>query len=231
MVSSANQISEQISESKKISGSQMDVDPPVVFIVDDDLGVQRSLSHLIRAVGWTSEAFSSAHEFMESPPSSGSACVLLDIRMPGLTGLELHAWMADREISLPVIFLTGHGDVPTSVQAMKRGAVDFLEKPVDDQVLLETIHQAITLHAAEKSREDEQQEIKERYSRLTAREREVMEQVALGRLNKQIAADLGISLKTVKVHRARVMEKMEVRSVAALVHLCETAGIASCCTG
>lgn len=208
----------------------MDMGPPVVFIVDDDVGVQRSLSRLVRAVGWTAEAFSSAREFMESLHSFEAACVLIDIQMPDLTGFELHAWMAERAISLPVVFLTGHGDVPTSVQAMKRGAVDFLLKPVDDQVLLETIRHAFTLHAAEKSREDEQQEIKERYSRLTAREREVMEQVALGRLNKQIAADLGISLKTVKVHRARVMEKMEVRSVAALVHLCETAGIASCCT-
>jgi FixJ family two-component response regulator len=206
----------------------MDIGRPVVLIVDDDVGVQRSLSRLIRAAGWTAEAFSSAREFMESLPSFGAACVLLDIRMPGLTGPQLHAWMADKGISLPVVFLTGHGDVPTSVQAMKRGAVDFLLKPVDDQVLLETIRQAFTLHAAEKSREDQQQEIKERHSRLTAREREVMGQVIVGRLNKQIAADLGISLKTVKVHRARAMEKMEVRSVAALVHVCETAGIASC---
>ena len=207
----------------------MDIGHPMVFIIDDDVSVQRSLSRLIRAVGWTAEVFSSAHEFMESGPSSRAACVLLlDIRMPGLTGPELHAWMAEKSISLPVVFLTGHGDVPTSVQAMKRGAVDFLLKPVDDQVLLETIHQAFTLHAAEKCREDEQQKIKERHCYLTAREREVMGQVVLGRLNKQIAADLGISLKTVKVHRARVMEKMEVRSVATLVHLCETAGIASC---
>lgn len=214
----------------QIPEPQMHVDHPVVFIVDDDVGVQRSLSRLIRAVGWTAEAFSSAREFMESQPSSEGACILLDIQMPGLTGPELHAWMADTALSLPVVFLTGHGDVPTSVQAMKRGAVDFLLKPVDDQVLLEAIRQALVLHAAEKRREDGQQEVKKRYSRLTAREREVMAQVVLGRLNKQIAADLGISLKTVKVHRARGMEKMEVRSVAALVHLWETAGIASYCS-
>ena len=208
----------------------MDIDHPVVFIVDDDVGVQRSLSRLIRAVGWTAEAFSSAREFMESQPSSVAACALLDIQMPGLTGPELHAWMADTGIFLPVVFLTGYGDVPTCVQAMKRGAVDFLLKPVDDQVLLKTIRRAFTLYEAEKCREDERQEVKEHYSRLTAREREVMGQVVLGRLNKQIAVDLGISLKTVKVHRARVMEKMEVRSVAALVHLWETAGIASYCS-
>lgn len=208
----------------------MDIDHPVVFIVDDDVGVQRSLSRLIRAVGWTAEAFSSAREFMESQPSSVAACALLDIQMPGLTGPELHAWMADTGIFLPVVFLTGYGDVPTCVQAMKRGAVDFLLKPVDDQVLLKTIRRAFTLYEAEKCREDERQEVKEHYSRLTAREREVMGQVVLGRLNKQIAVDLGISLKTVKVHRSRVMEKMEVRSIAALVHLWETASIASCCT-
>jgi len=211
----------------QISDSQIGIEPPVVFIVDDDVSVQRSLSRLIRSVGWTAKAFSSAREFMESQPSSVAACVLLDIRMPGFTGSELHAWMADNAVSLPVVFLTGYGDVPTSVQAMKRGAVDFLLKPVDDQVLLETIRQALTLHAAEKSRAGELLEFKERYSRLTARECQVMRQVVIGRLNKQIAVDLGISLKTVKVHRARVMEKMEVRSVAALVHLWETAGIAS----
>jgi FixJ family two-component response regulator len=171
------------------------------------------------------ETYSSATDFMENLLSSRAACLLLDVQMPGPTGLQLQEWLLGKGVSLPVVFLTGHGDVPTSVQAMKRGAVNFLLKPVDEAVLLEAIHQAIDLHTAEASLEKRQDEIKERYACLTAREREVMGQVTVGRLNKQIAADLGISLKTVKVHRARAMEKMGVRSVAALVHACDTAGI------
>jgi FixJ family two-component response regulator len=210
----------------QISGAQVDNGVPVILVVDDDVSVHKSLSRLIRAVGWNAETFSSAHEFMECMPFPGAACVLLDIQMPGLTGPELHEWMKSKGISLPVVFLTGHGDIPASVQAMKRGAVDFLLKPVDDEVLLETIRSAIAMHAMERSREKHQEEIKERHACLTAREREVIGQVIGGRLNKQIAADLGISVKTVKVHRARAMEKMGVRSVAALVQACNTAGIA-----
>lgn len=208
-----------------IPGAKTETGLPVVSVVDDDASVRRSLSRLIRAAGWDAETYSSATEFTERMPSSRAACVLLDIQMPGLTGPQLHEWMAGKGISLPIVFLTGHGDIPTSVQAMKRGAVDFLLKPVDDEVLLKAIHQAIDMHATEQSREKRQDEIRERHACLTAREREVMGQVIGGRLNKQIAADLGISVKTVKVHRARAMEKMGVRSVAALVHDCDTAGI------
>jgi len=204
---------------------ETEIGMPVVSVVDDDISVRRSLSRLIRAAGWDAETFSSANEFMERLPSPGAACVLLDIQMPGLTGPQLHEWMAENGVLLPVVFLTGHGNIPISVQAMKRGAVDFLLKPVDEVVLLEAIRQAIVMHATEQSRGKRLNEIRERHACLTAREREVIGQVIGGRLNKQIAADLGISEKTVKVHRARAMEKMGVRSVAALVHACNTAGI------
>lgn len=209
----------------QISARQVEADVPIVSVIDDDVSVRKSLSRLIRVAGWHAETFSSAREFMERAPSPGTACVLLDIQMPGMTGPELQEWIVGKGMSLPIVFLTGHGDVPTSVQAMKKGAVDFLLKPVDDEVLLETIRHAIAMHATEKSREKNQEAIKERHACLTAREREVMGQVIGGRLNKQIAADLGISVKTVKVHRARAMEKMGVRSVAALVHVCNMAGI------
>lgn len=209
-----------------ITELQIDPGPPLIAVVDDDISVRRSLSRLIRAAGWSVETFPSAQEFMECELSPDAACVLLDIQMPGLTGPELQEWMADKGISLPVVFLTAHGDVPSSVLAMKRGASDYLIKPVDDEVLLETIREAVARHASEKSRRGLQDAIKERHACLTAREREVMGQVIGGRLNKQIAADLGISLKTVKVHRARAMEKMGVRSVAALVQACNSAGIA-----
>lgn len=208
-----------------MSDLQLEPGPALIAVVDDDISVRRSLSRLVRAAGWSAEMFSSAQEFMECELSPDAACVLLDIQMPGLTGTELQEWMTDKEISLPVVFLTAFGDVPTSVLAMKRGAVDFLVKPVDDEVLLETIRGAIARHTSEKSRRGLQDAIKERHACLTAREREVMGQVIGGRLNKQIAADLGISLKTVKVHRARAMEKMGVRSVAALVQACNSAGI------
>ncbi|MEN3362847.1 MAG: hypothetical protein V7606_121 [Burkholderiales bacterium] len=206
-------------------GAITESDVPVVSVVDDDASVRKSLSRLIRAAGWDAETYSSAAEFMESKPSPGAACILLDIQMPGLTGPQLQEWLAGKGIPLPVVFLTGHGDIPTSVQAMKRGAVDFLLKPVDDEVLLEAIRRAIVIHASEKSRGQRQDEIRQRHSCLTAREREVMQQVIAGSMNKQIAAALGISVKTVKVHRARAMEKMGVRSVAELVHDCDTAGI------
>lgn len=196
-----------------------------VFVVDDDEAVRRGLVRLIRSAGWSVESFASARQFLERLPYSGIGCVMLDVQMPEMTGPELHRQMYERGLTLPVIFLTGHGDVPTSVQAMKKGAVDFLLKPVDDDVLLKTIHQAVAGHASDIKDQCERQQIEARLSRLSSREREVMEYVIRGRLNKQIAGDLGISQKTVKAHRGRVMEKMEVRSIAELVHLCERAGI------
>lgn len=203
----------------------MNTDEATVFVVDDDASVRRSLARLLRATGWNVETFSTAREFLQRGPISKPGCVVLDVRMPEMTGPELHAQMHERELSLPVVFLTGHGDVPTSVQAMKRGAVDFLLKPVDAGVLLETIARAIESHTAELSQQEGHQRIAARFARLTTREREVLDAVIRGYRNKQIAADLGISEKTVKVHRGRVMDKMEVRSVVELVHVCEVAGI------
>jgi FixJ family two-component response regulator len=196
-----------------------------IFIVDDDPSVRKSLTRLMRSAGWTAEAFTSAHEFLARPPFSGTGCAVLDVSMPGMTGPELREQMAARKISLPVIFLTGHGDVPTGVDAMKKGAVDFLVKPADDEVLIQTIQLALERHRAGRARERELEKIHQRLARLSAREHEVMGYVIAGCLNKQVADELGIAEKTIKVHRGRVMQKMEVASVAELVHLCEIAGV------
>jgi RNA polymerase sigma factor (sigma-70 family) len=198
-----------------------------VFVVDDDAAVRRGLARLIRSAGLSVETFSSAREFLENSPASRTGCVVLDVRMPGMTGPELFEQMAEKGLSLPVVFLTGHGDVPTSVRAMKKGAVDFLLKPVDDEAPLQAIRQAVERCASEQEREQERQGIQARLRRLSPREREVMEHVIRGLLNKQIAADLGISEKTVKVHHGRVMAKMEVGSVAELVRLCDQESILS----
>ena len=197
-----------------------------IFIVDDDPSVRKSLLRLIRSAGWQGEAFASAQDFLARPAFSGTGCVVLDVRMPGMTGPELRDLMAAQEISLPVAFLTGHGDVPTGVDAMKRGAVDFLQKPVNDEALLQAIQHAVGRHAAAHTHQQELERIQARFAHLTPREREVLEYVIGGCLNKQIAAELGITEKTVKVHRGFVMHKMEVTSVAELVRHCQTAGLA-----
>jgi FixJ family two-component response regulator len=202
-----------------------DGSPASVFVIDDDPSVRRALARLFRAAGWNIETYSSAREFVERLPPPGTGCIVLDVSMPGMTGPELHDLLADGGFTFPVVFLTAHGDVPTGVNAMKKGAVDFLLKPVDDVVLLKTVGDAISRHAAARVRQRECGEILARLSSLSVREREVMDHVIRGRLNKQIAADMGISLKTVKVHRGRAMAKMQVRSVAELVHACEFAGI------
>ncbi|MFI5340139.1 MAG: response regulator transcription factor [Candidatus Methylomirabilales bacterium] len=203
----------------------MSASDAMVFVVDDDMAVRRSLARLIRSADLNVETFTSAREFLDHLPSARTGCIVLDVRMPGMTGPELFDQMAGKGISLPVVFLTGHGNVPTSVRAMKKGAVDFLLKPVDDEVLLQAIRRAVARHVSQQAREQRRQDIEERLLRLSAREREVMEYVIRGDLNKQIAADLRISEKTVKVHRGRVMAKMEAGSVAELVRLCEAAGI------
>ncbi len=205
----------------------MNTDEATVFVVDDDASVRRSLARLLRAAGWNVETLSTAREFLQRASVSEPACVVLDVRMPEMSGPELHSQMRESGLSLPVIFLTAYGDVPTSVEAMKRGAADFLLKPVDAAVLLQTVTRAVESHAAELSQRKGRQHVAACLARLTTRERQVLDAVIRGRRNKQIAADLGISEKTVKVHRGRVMDKMEVRSVAQLVRLCETAGIGS----
>lgn len=200
-----------------------------VFVIDDDVNVCTSLKRLIRSAGYEVEVFSSATEYLARPPYPGTGCVLLDVSMPGMTGPELHDTLVRTGSTLPMIFLTAHGDIPTGVQAMKKGAVDFLLKPVDEKTLFQAIALAVERHASIKHHKDEQQEITTRLVRLSFREREVMEYVIGGWLNKQIASALGISEKTIKVHRSRVMEKMEVRSVAELVRLCECVNLRPRC--
>ena len=194
-----------------------------IFVVDDDASVRKGLTRLLRSAGWDAEAFATAQEFLTRPAYGGVGCVVLDVRMPGMRGPELRDQLAARKISLPVIFLTGHGDIPTGVDAMKKGAVDFLEKPVDSRALLEAIQRAVERHRTQRAQVREMEKIHERVVRLSDREREVMEYVIAGCLNKHIADAMGIAEKTVKVHRGRVMQKMEANSVAELVHVCETA--------
>jgi len=196
-----------------------------VFVVDDDASVRKGLSRLLKSAGWNAETYASAAEFLARPAFPGLGCVLLDVRMPGMKGPELRDQLSARRLTYPVVFLTGHGDVPTGVEAMKKGAVDFLLKPVDDRVLLQAIEVAVERHRAARAQAKTLDSIHERVARLTDRELEVMQHVIAGCLNKEIAGKLGIAEKTIKVHRCRVMHKMEVNSVAELVHLCETAGI------
>jgi RNA polymerase sigma factor (sigma-70 family) len=198
---------------------------PTVFVVDDDSSLRRGVARLLRSAGWNVETFASAREFLERPPYAGTGCVMVDVRMPVMTGPELQAQMAARGISLPVVFLTGYCDLATGIHAMKMGAVDFLVKPVDDETLLQTIRQGVERHATHQVEQRQHQHISERLLRVSPREREVLQLVIAGHPNRRIADKMGISLKTVKVHRARVMDKMQVRSVAELVHLCETVGM------
>lgn len=199
--------------------------PATVFVVDDDANVRRGLDRLLRAAGWQVRIFSSAQEFLDGYSSPGSGCVVLDVRMPEIDGPQLQARLAHRGVTLPIVFLTAWADVPTSVQVMKRGAVDFLLKPVDESVLLGAIRAGLDRYEVEQAKRCERERVLGLLERLSVREREVLDRVVRGRLNKQIAIDLSISEKTVKVHRAHGMEKMEVRSVAELVVLYENAGV------
>jgi len=196
-----------------------------IFVVDDDAAVRRSLMRLLRSAGWNAETFASANDLLERAPITGPGCVLLDVHMPGMNGLELHERMIDAGVFLPVVFLTGKGDIPMSVHAMKHGAVDFLVKPVGEDILFQALDQAIRRQAAEAVTRHHRDGIMARLELLSLREREVLERVLQGRLNKQIAFDLGIAEKTVKAHRGRVMEKMEAHTVAELVHLCDIVGL------
>jgi FixJ family two-component response regulator len=192
-----------------------------VFVIDDDPSVRKGLSRLLRSAGYAVQECSSAADFLERPAPSGTACAILDVRMPRMSGPELFHRMVQTGVSMPVIFLTGHGDVPTSVRAMKQGAVDFLLKPVDADTLLDAVKRALNSHAALRGRQTEQAAVHDRLAALSPREREVMSHVVLGSPNKVIAEQLGISEKTVKVHRHRVMEKTGARSVAELVRLAD----------
>jgi FixJ family two-component response regulator len=196
-----------------------------IFVVDDEASVRKSLTRLLRAAGFNVAAFASAREFLEHPADEAVACLLLDVQMPELNGLELQQALAEMERSCPIVFITGHGDIPTSVRAMRAGAVDFLSKPFDETALFEAIDRALGRAASEAKTRAESSAVEARLATLTPREHEVMLQVITGRLNKQIASALGASEKTIKVHRGRVMQKMQVQSVADLVRECEKAGI------
>ena len=200
---------------------------PIVFVVDDDKAVRKSLERLIKSVDLTVQAFSSAREFLESDPSSGPSCLVLDVRMPGLSGIDLQKELGKMGYTIPIIFITGYGDIPMSVRTMKRGAIDFLTKPINDQDLLDAIHRAIEKDKQTRREQDEIGTIQQRVDSLTPREREVFSLVVTGMLNKQIAYDLGMSEKTVKVHRSRVMDKMQADSLAELVRLAYKVGIGS----
>jgi FixJ family two-component response regulator len=190
----------------------------MVFVVEDDASVREALAGLIRSAGWNVEVFVSAHEFLARPRTDAPSCLVLDVGLPGLSGLDLQARMAQLNNDIPIVFITGHGDVPMSVRAMKAGAVEFLTKPFLDQDLLEGIQVAIERHRAIREEDAELEELRASYATLTPRERQVMELVISGRLNKQAAAELGTSEITIKVHRGRVMTKMRATSFADLVN-------------
>jgi FixJ family two-component response regulator len=198
-----------------------------VFLVDDDLSILRALTRLLRVGGHQVSAFRSPRDFLAQHDAAVPGCVLLDLAMPGLNGLELQAALAAAGSQRPIVFISGHGDVPSSVRAMKAGAVDFLTKPVSQENLLAAIQRAIECDRVMRQTRAELQAIDERLNRLTPREREVFQHVVAGQLNKQIAVDLGTVEKTVKVHRSRVMEKMGVRSLADLVRIAERVGLAT----
>ena len=200
-------------------------DAPLVFVVDDNRSVRKSLHRLLAAAGYTVEAFASAREFLTREPSKVPSCLVLDVRMPGLTGIDLQEALAAAGRRMPIVFVTGHIDVPTSVKAMKGGAVDLLTKPIDAEELLDAIARAVAKDAENLGEAIRVTEIRQRVQTLTARETQVFALVVTGMLNKQIASELGIGEKTIKVHRARVMEKMRAGSVAELVRLADAVGI------
>ena len=197
----------------------------VVFVVDDDASLRESLKNLLRSVGLRVEAFASAQEFLRSKRPDVPGCLVLDVRLPGFSGLDLQKRMAEADVEIPIIFITGHGDIPMTVQAMKAGAVEFLTKPFRDQELLDAIQQALERDRKAREQRAEVEVLRSRFDLLTPREREVMPLVVAGLLNKQIAAELGASETTVKIHRHRVMEKMRAGSLADLVRIADRIGI------
>jgi FixJ family two-component response regulator len=192
---------------------------PIVFVVDDDISVRESLESLIRCEGWQPETFASAQEFLDYPRVLIPNCLVLDVSLPGLNGLDLQGLVADERTDMPIIFITGHGDVPMTVQAMKAGAVEFLTKPFNDDVLLTAIRAALERSRVALSLEAEMRVLRDRYASLSQRERQVMALVVSGLLNKQVGGELGISEITVKAHRGKVMQKMKADSLADLVKI------------
>ena len=198
---------------------QQNPQEPTVFVVDDDQAIRQAMELLMRSVGLKHEVLGSADDFLDRYSPEQSGCLVLDIRMPGLGGLELQQELIDRNWTLPVIFITGHGDVPMAVEAMQKGAVDFIQKPFRDQELLDRVREALATDQERRSEQRLKDSVAERLGRLTKREREVMDLVATGKPNKVIAYELDVSQRTVEIHRARVMEKMQARSLAELVRM------------
>jgi FixJ family two-component response regulator len=194
---------------------------PVVFIIDDDAGVRTAMQRLLKSVGLRSEAFAGANDFLRHGPPDGPSCLILDVRLPGMSGLELQRKLLETGIQIPIIFITAHGDIPMTVQAMKSGAVEFLTKPFRNQDLLDAIHQALERDGAERQKRNEIGELQRRFERLTARERQVMRLVISGRASKEIASELGTSEITAKVHRSQVMHKMQAESLVELGRMAE----------
>ena len=199
---------------------------PTIFVVDDDVSFRNAVTRLLRAGGYAVQTFASATEFLQSARTDAPGCVLLDLHMPGPSGLDLQSALARSEHPLPIVFLTGHGDIPTSVRAMRAGADDFLTKPVKKEVLFPAIKRALARDAQDREQRARRRQLRARFDALTPREREVLAHVLSGRLNKQIAGDLAAAERTIKAHRANLMAKLQVQSVAELAHLAHEAGFA-----
>ena len=201
--------------------------PATVVVIDDDRAIREALGGLLRSVGFQVKLLASVDEFLKSGRPDGPACLVLDVRLPGQSGLDLQRHLATADIQIPIVFVTGHGDIPMSVQAMKGGAVEFLTKPFRDQDLLDAIHAGIEQDRAQRQDAALVAELRERFESLTGREREIMALVVTGRLNKQIAAELKVSEMTVKVHRGQVMRKMRAKSLPDLVRMADRLGLAT----